>query len=147
MNFPIRTPHEGEVLIGQPAKPARTLARSLAELLAAFPEVQEAHFPQCFAPGKMTSPAQVLMIVFSGPREAEETMPRIQEGIVRLLPTGAILDTWPITLPGEFLESVRGARCRILGRAGSGKATAEDPWSLWDRVVRVFRVSRSRHGI
>jgi hypothetical protein len=135
----MRTPAEGEALIGQPTKPDRPLARSLARLLAAFPDVQEAHFPQCFAPGKMTRPAQVLMVVFSRPQGALGAMSRIREDVARLIPRGEFLDMWPITTPGGFLESVRGARCRILRRARSGKAVTEDPWSLWDRTVCRMR--------
>jgi hypothetical protein len=135
MGFPFRIPGEGEVLIGHPTKPDRPLARALAELLGAFPEVQEA---QCFAPGKMTSPAQVLMVVFSGPHDAQEVMPRIREGVARLLRRGASVDVWPITTRG-FLESVRGARCKILGRVYSGKAVTEDPWSPWDRALHFLR--------
>ena len=139
MNSLFRMPSVGEVLIGQPSKPDRALARSLAGLLAAFPEVLEAHLPQCYAPEKMTNPAQVLMVVFSGPQGAQEVMPRVREGIARLLPRGAFLDVWPVTAPGAFLESVRGARCKILGRVYSGKAVTEDPWSPWGRLRSFFR--------
>ena len=113
MSFPFRMPRAGEVLIGQPTKPDRALARSVAGFLAAFPEVQEAHLPQCFAPDKMTRPAQVLVVVFSGPQDAQEVMPRLREDVARLIPRGEFLDIWPITTPGGFLESVRGTRCRI----------------------------------
>jgi hypothetical protein len=139
MSFQTRMPAEGESLIGQPTKPDRARARVLAGLLAPFPKVEEAHFPQCFAPGKMTRPAQVLMIVFSDPQGAQEAMPRIQERVAQLIPSGDFVDMWPITTAGGLLGSVRGARCRILRRTPSGAAVIEDPWSLWDRAIRCFR--------
>jgi hypothetical protein len=139
MNFPTMMPSAAEVLIGRPAKPDRTLAASLARLLAPFLEIEEAHFPQCYAPGKMTRSAQALMIVFRDAQGAQEAMPRIQDCLAQLVPSGEFLDTWPITSAGGFLDSVRRARCRILVRAGSGAAVVEDPWSLWDRGLRCLR--------
>jgi hypothetical protein len=87
----------------------------------------------------MTGPAQVLMVVFAEHETAQVAMPRIRERVARLIPAGGFLDVWPITAAGGLLDSVRGARCRILRRTPSCVAVIEDPWSLWDRALRRFR--------
>lgn len=126
-------------MIGQPSNPNRSLARSLGEILTPFSEIREAHFPQCFAPGKMARPAQVLMVVFSEEQGIDETvMAALREAAARLVPTGDSLDIWPMTPTSVVLASVRSARCRILSRAPSGKALTEDPWSLWGRLLRLI---------
>jgi hypothetical protein len=131
-------PAGAEVRIGQPATPDRNLARSIPRLLASFPEVQEAHFPMCWAPGTMTRPAQVLMVVFSNPEEALRAVPRIHQGLAPLLGPGKFLDVWPVPAAGAFLGSVRSVGCQIFGRRSSGQVVIVDPWTAWKRTLRLF---------
>ena len=139
MSVPNRIPTGGEALLGQPTQPNRALAREIAALLTQLPQVLEAHLPQCFAPDKMSRPAQVLMIVFGSAAGSEHLMSSIQASLARLLPKGTFLDVWPVPAADPFLEPVRRVGCRILIRTATGEAAIEDPWSLWNRTLRRLR--------
>jgi hypothetical protein len=139
MSYAIRMPKHGELLVGQPSRPNRSLASSVARHLASFPEVREAHFPQCFSPDKMSEPAQVLVIVLDESQGTTGAFLRIQDSMRQVLARGTSLDILPIPSIGEPLESVRRAGSRILTRGRLGEAVVEDPWSVWSRALRYFR--------
>jgi SseB protein C-terminal domain len=139
MNLQINVPAGTRPYIGQPTRPDRNLSRSIARLLSSFPEVREAHFPQCFAPNLMSKPAQVLMVVLDQSDVASDVVVRINERLVPLLSDNAHIDLWPIRASDPWLESIRGVGCRIFARTSSGKATIENPWSLSNKLFRRFR--------
>jgi predicted PhzF superfamily epimerase YddE/YHI9 len=134
MNLQVSISPGTRVRIGRPACPNRRLARSIARSLLRFPGIEEAHFPQCFVPSTMSTPAQVLVIVLDERRKAQ-TLEFLNAEVARLAGPGTHVDVWPINATDPFLETVRQVRCRIFRRSHSGKTVIEYPWSFWNEFV------------
>jgi len=109
------------VYLGKPAKPLDSgLGAAIAGFIGSFPEVQEAHLPQCWAKGIMREAAQVLVVVLTAEASEPRAAQAIDSGVSRLLPRGTHLDVWLITSDHSLLGAVRKADCRIV----KGKALA-----------------------
>jgi hypothetical protein len=127
-----------KVFLGQPKSPAHRLAKKIADQFAVVAEIEEAHFPQCFVPGQMPTPAQVLVIVVGETHDAATCVRRVQERLAAVLLRGQYVDVWALRPSDGMVESVRSADCRILRRAG-GRAVVERPWSVWRCLARAVR--------
>jgi hypothetical protein len=116
---PLRIPAGTVVLIGAPAEPMpRERASALAEMVSQIDGIQEAHLPQCFAVGVMTSPAQVLALVLAPGAEEPAVLAEVGAALAAILPQGQHLDVWPMAPGDGLLENVRSAGCRIKGAGG-----------------------------
>jgi hypothetical protein len=123
------------IQIGSPSKPDAHLALVLAELLAQFPEVLEAHLPQCFTPGSMSRSALVLMVVVEDTSTVSGTFQQeMCAEVSRHLAADAHLDIWYLDKSHSLLDGVRRANCQILDRSASGGSVILRPWSLWNRL-------------
>jgi hypothetical protein len=119
-----------QILIGAPAQPmARAQSAAIAGVLAKVPGVVEAHLPQIFAPGAMTEPAQVLVVVLKRGADVEATMHAITCDLAQLLTEDSRLDLFPLASDSGMLASVRGVGCQILG----AKASAKPWWKFWGK--------------
>lgn len=127
------------VRIGVPARPDRSLARSLAEALVKFPGIREAHLPMCFVEGKMAIPALVLVLVLEGATDQAKLVGDIHQEIAPLLPYGTHLDVWPLAADAPLTESVRATGCRILIQTASGTPVIEQPFSKWKMLQRRLK--------
>jgi hypothetical protein len=117
-----------QVLIGAPARPMpRAQSAAIADALARVPGVVEAHLPQIFAPGAMTEPAQVLVVVLSRGANVEATMHAITCDLARLLTEDSRLDVFPLASDSGMLKGVRDAGCQILG----ARRSARPWWKFW----------------
>ena len=138
MDFRVTIPAGAEVQIGQPSHPNRKLARSIARLLISYPEVREAHFPQCFVPSLMSRPAQVLMLLFEEVHDISQAIARVNDGLTRLVTSESYVDVWPISAGDSLMQSIRNVGCKIFERTPSGKAVTYRPWSAWNRLLRTL---------
>jgi hypothetical protein len=83
--------------------------------LVATSGISEAHLPQCFVPGVMEKPAQVLVVVTTAGESDSDALRRIAQGLVSLLPPGEHLDIWPMDQHSDVLPTVRHAGCQLVG--------------------------------
>jgi hypothetical protein len=113
----LKVPAGAKIFLGAPARGMDPwVVRSLAETVAAVPDVAEAHIPQCYIPGVMECPAQVLVVVIRNSIAIEPTLAAVTSRIERLLPTAGHLDIWPLLSASSLLSAVRDAGCRIFER-------------------------------
>jgi hypothetical protein len=87
------------------------VAAAIGTLVDTVDGILEAHLPQCFVPGVMESPAQVLVIVVNS--DPEVALGRVGQGVEHLLPAGMHLDIWPLKPDSAVLNEVRRANCRV----------------------------------
>ncbi len=113
------------------------LARSIAELAATVPDIQEAYLFGCFTTG-MSKPAEVLAVVFPTSFEFTEVITTICRDLRAVLPPGIDLDVWPITPANSILGSVRLLGRKLFVRSPIGEPVfGEDPppekrwWQVW----------------
>jgi hypothetical protein len=134
-------PEGSSIVVGLLNKKERMeprLARSIAELTASVPEIQEAYLFGCFMNG-MRKPAEVLTLVFPTSFEFAEAVGTIGRGLGAVLPPGASLDVWPITPANSILGSVRLVGRKLFVRSPIGEPIfAEEPlperkkwWQIW----------------
>jgi hypothetical protein len=104
------------VYLGAPAVPMDSgLANEIASMVAACPEIVEAHLPQCWVKNVMPQAAQILVIVLETP-ESAHTVRRLESEVSGILPKDSHLDIWSMTLGHSMLEAVRNAKCKIFER-------------------------------
>ena len=133
----INLPAGTKVLLGKPAHPMdRASVRAIAGLLGSAREVLEAHLPQCYVPGTMQQPAQVLVIVLPDSVDADSVTARIREGLAPLIPVGHHLDIWPLRPASNVLAAVRATGCDIRSLlADAGPEAPARParkwWKFW----------------
>ena len=117
-----------QILIGAPARPMPSAqSAAIAAMLAKVPGVVEAHLPQVYAPGAMTEPAQVLVVVLRPGADADATLEAINCDLARLLTEDSRLDIFPVSSDSGILKDVRAVGCRILGEARDAKPW----WKFW----------------
>jgi SseB protein C-terminal domain len=117
-----------EILIGAPAeRMPQAQSAAIAGMLARVGGVREAHLPQCFVPGAMEEPGQVLVLALERGADAEALMNEIGCQLAQMLPEGQRLDVWPVPADSGLLRDVRAAGCQILGPA----ARAKPWWRFW----------------
>ena len=110
---PIKMTAGTSVLIGAPAQPVpQAISGALRNLVESLPGVAEAHLPQCFVPGVMLQPAQVLIVALRNGTE-EETMRAIGQALPTILPPGMPLDVWPLVAGHELLRHARSVGCEL----------------------------------
>jgi hypothetical protein len=111
------------------------LARSIAEIAASFPDIQEAYLFGCFVTG-MSKPAEVLVLVFSASCDFTGTVARVSRKVSPLIP-GTDLDVWPLTPDNSILRSVRLGRTLFVRSPAGEPILAEAPeekkrwWQIW----------------
>ena len=81
----------------------------------AYPEIVEAHLPQCWVENVMTQTTQVLVIVTEAANTAS-TAKRVESEVSGILPKSSHLDIWWITLDHSMLAGVRNAGCKLFER-------------------------------
>ncbi len=114
----LRVPAGSEVFLGAPRVPMEPeIVTALGGLVDSTPEVIEAHLPQAFVPGTMSSPMQVLVIV-TEESDRHVALAKLGTGLGRILPDGRPIDVWPLSPGDQLLPAVRGANCRIGKRSG-----------------------------
>ena len=117
-----------QILIGAPAEPMpRAQTAAMADMLSQIGGVREAHLPQCFMPGAMSEPAQVLVLVLRRGTDVETLMHEVGCQLGQMLPEGQRLDVWPVPEGSPVLRDVRAAGCSILG----ARAGARPWWRFW----------------
>jgi hypothetical protein len=111
-------PAGATMYIGPPAKPMpKEIQQGIANALANVPEVLEAHLPQCYIQGYIDPSAQVLVLVLQANSSPGVIVPRLQERLTAVLPTGTFLDIWPVPENHPMLENVRMAGCMLKQRS------------------------------
>jgi type III secretion system (T3SS) SseB-like protein len=104
-----------KVLVGAPAAPmAQYISDAIGETISRVPGVIEAHLPQCFVPGVMEAPAQVLIIVVESRGSIAPALESLSGRLPKVLPEGMHLDVWPIESAHPSLAMVRGANCKVF---------------------------------
>jgi hypothetical protein len=104
-----------EIIIGKPAKPMPAKhSRAVAKLVASIAGITEAHLPQCYIPGVVDEPGQVLFLVIRSPDLVAEVMPQVGEGLQGILSPHESLDCIPLDPGDELLPAVREAGCEIF---------------------------------
>ena len=117
-----------QILIGAPAEPMpRAQSAAVADMLSKIDSVTEAHLPQCFMPGAMSEPAQVLVLVHKRGVDVETLMHEVGCQLGQMLPEGQRLDVWPVPEGSAVLRDVRAAGCSIL----AARAAAKPWWRFW----------------
>ncbi|MGH9945035.1 MAG: hypothetical protein ACRD9R_22015 [Pyrinomonadaceae bacterium] len=117
------------IMIGAAARGMpQAQAAAIADMLSRVGGVTEAHLPQCFVPGVMDAPAQVLTLVLAPGADADAVMREVGCQLGLMLPEDQRLDVWPIEGTNPLLEKVRIVGCRILG---SPAVPAKPWWRLW----------------
>jgi hypothetical protein len=81
-------------------------------MLSTLPGVVEAHLPQCYVPGIVDNPAQVLFVVISDVARSVAAS-EIEHGLGRILPREAPLDFMLLDELSPELGAIRRANCRI----------------------------------
>jgi len=113
---------------GAPAKPmAEERSRAIAQLVANTAGIAEAFLPQCYAPGFVDPPAQVLVVTLTPGADLATVMQSLGAGISRICPPGEHLDILPHVDRGT-VETIRQYRTQIYG----GSSSPSQPW--WKRV-------------
>lgn len=108
-------PTGSPVYLGAPAIPMDAeVVEALALMVAAHPEVQEAHLPQCWIQNVMPKAAQILVIVSEF--DATGAIKRLESEVSGILPKESHLDIWWVTADHSMLPAVRNAGCRIFER-------------------------------
>ena len=130
MTLQISVPKGQQIFLGAPAKPmpAERVAQ-IARLVTDTPGVVEAHLPQCFIPGTMDSPAQVLFIVLAPGIAPAEVGEQIGQGLHAVLPEGEHLDVMPLDSSHSLLPTIRGTGCALsAARTAPAKRSR---WRFW----------------
>ena len=113
---------------GAAAKPmAEQRSRAVTQLVADTPGIAEAFLPQCYAPGFVDPPAQVLVITLTPGAELPSVMHALEVGISPIFPPGEHLDILPQVERGT-LQTIRQYDTQIYGSA----ITESRPW--WKKV-------------
>jgi hypothetical protein len=111
----LKIPAGAKIFLGAPARPMDSaLLSSVAQVVAAIPDVLEAHIPQCYVPGITDTATQVLVIVLASPKALEPAVKEVALRVGRLLAPGGRLDIWPLLPDSSILGAVRNAGCRIF---------------------------------
>jgi len=136
----MNTPEGSAIVVGVLKKKQRMeprLARSIAELTASVPDVQEAYLFGCLMPG-MSGPAEVLTLVFSPSCEFSAAVATISRDLPAMLPPGTPLNVWPITPGNSILGSVRLLGRKLFTRSSIGEPIFGEPppekkkwWQIW----------------
>ena len=117
-----------QILIGAPSEPMpRAQSAAIADMLSKIGGVVEAHLPQCFMPGAMSEPSEVLVLVLRRGTRPDALMREVGFHLGRMLPEGRRLDVWPVEEGSAVLRDVRAVGCRILG----AEARAGPWWKFW----------------
>jgi hypothetical protein len=111
LNIPIGT----KVYFGAPAKPMPIeISEAIGHLACTSPEVIEAHLPQCYMPGMMEAPAQVLVLILSSKANLESILRGITVRLPDILAPGMPLDILPLLADNQLVNNVRAAHCRLF---------------------------------
>ena len=114
-----------QVFVGAPAHPLPAeRVRRLSAMLSELAAVEEAHLPQCYIPGRIDPPAQVLMVVLAASADVASTMETIIARLNGMLPEGVHLDVLHLSRQHELLPFVRKAGCVLVTRTRPW-------WRLW----------------
>ena len=114
MNNAFNIPAGSRVFLGAPTNPiAKGFSDLLHKIVSEDPEVIEAHFPQCYIPGLMTEPRQVLFIICLSRSSAEQSVLSAMKHLTDKIFTGGIVDILPLTITDELVDAVREAGCQI----------------------------------
>jgi hypothetical protein len=128
MLTPFTIPTGSQVFLGAPAKPMLTdVSSAIGAVVDSVDGVVEAHLPQCFVPGVMVGPAQILVLVFDENADAQGALNRIGAGLDVVFSGGAHIDVWPMGPASPFLRDVRLANCRV-GKERASHAQGTKPW-------------------
>ena len=125
----MNTPEGSSIVVGVLKKKQRMdarLARSIAELTASVPEVQEAYLFGCLLPG-MSAPAEVLTLVFSPSCEFAAAISTVSRDLRAVLPPRTHLDVWPITPANSIVGSVRLLGRKLFTRSPIGEPIFDEP--------------------
>ena len=102
------------MFLGAPADPLpRGITLTIAGAVSRWLGVIEAHLPQCYAPGVIDDPAQILVLVVRQGEAVRNLVARAGRELGNILPDGTHLDMWVIGADDKFLPIVREAGCRI----------------------------------
>ena len=101
--------------LGAPAKPfPETVVVRLRDLVQTISGVFEAHIPQCYAPGVMKDPSQILVVITREGADMAAILTELEEKLHEFLPNRATLDVWPLGLQSDMVQAVRRANCPLL---------------------------------
>src|SRR5262249_34388553 len=89
-------------------------SRAVAKLVESIAGIMEAPLPQCYIPGVVDEPGQVLFLVIRSPELVAHVMPQVGEGLQGILSPGEPLDCIPLDPADELLPAVREAGCEIF---------------------------------
>ncbi len=124
---PFTVPAGTQVFLGAPAKPMpMERAAAIGSVADSVNGVVEAHLPQCFVPGVMAGPAQVLVLVVHPSADPQRVLKDLGPGLNAILPKETHIDVWPMSPQSTLLADVRRANCRI-GKSPTDTATRLKP--------------------
>ncbi len=111
-----------KILVGRPANPLpKEFVQSVAQLVARFPTILEAHLPMMHFVDSGQEPAQVLVLVFASGSDVQGTLREIYLGLQGIVPDQKFLDVIPMFRGHDFVNLVRNANCMI-------HTTGKKPW-------------------
>jgi hypothetical protein len=103
-----------KILIGKPAKaPSEKFLMEIKRVLGSLPTCLEAHLPQYFAIGAMSTPRLALVLVIDE-KENREIFAQRAEALLFVDSTPAIeMDLWVLAPNDPLLPNVRHAACTL----------------------------------
>ena len=119
-----------EFFIGAPQDPQLTpkAKSALASAVSEVRGIQEAHVPQCLIPGVSERPAQVLVLILEPTANADTVMKALGPQLRTVVPSGVVLDVWPISLSNEMVLAVRAAGMEIFR---ASERSSRPWWRFW----------------
>lgn len=128
-NFVLRAGEKA--FVGAPSIPMnQALVRSISELVQSIPDILEAHLPQCFVPGAMQGPAQILVIVVAATSDYESVLRQLQDGLGRLSLPIHHLDIWRLLPDSKLLSTVRSTGCQVQPLPAQSEPVS-GRWKFW----------------
>lgn len=111
---PFNVPAGAKVYFGAPANPMpKEIAARIARVVGDVPDVVEAHLPQFYTEGAVSSATQILVLGVKRNASLAQAARAVSSRIGKVLPAGAHLDVWPMTEQDAILATVRSLGCQI----------------------------------
>jgi hypothetical protein len=129
---PFMVPAGSQVFLGAPAKPMPPArAAAIGGAVDSIGGIAEAHLPQCFVPGVMVTPTQVLVLVLEDKANPTQVLDEIGRRLADVLSTAENIDVWPMSSQSALLADVRSANCGIGKGASFQPAATKAWWKFW----------------
>jgi hypothetical protein len=88
----IEIPQGASIYLGAPANPMpKAHSDAITDMVSKMPEIEEAHLPQCYLPGVVDPPTQILVILAQPGSDTQAVLQALARGVFDALPKGTHL--------------------------------------------------------